>query len=398
MTNQEATASPSRRWAIRVVVLAGLIAVAVALRLTLLAPEPVAVRVAPVGRGHVESTLTNSKAGTVRARLRSRLTAETGGRVIEIAHREGEYVAAGELLVRLNDTSLNAQHDLAQRGVEVAAAGLKEACLRRDRASRELARTAKLAERNIASEDVLDELQYAYDAAGVTCLAAEAELESARAQVRTAEAELAKTRIVAPFAGIVAEVSTEVGEWVTPSPPLLTSPAVIDLIDPSTVYVSAPMDEVDSAHIRAGQTVKLTVDSRPGKTFAAKVLRVAPYVLDLEAQNRTVEIEVALDDATDAAELLPGTSADVEVVLERRDNVLRLSTSALLEGDRVLVVESGRLVERHVELGLRNWRFAVLQGGLSEGEAVVVSLDRVGVTAGERANIEASDDDKGGGS
>lgn len=378
-----------RRWGVRIAVLAVLVASAVALRLTLFAPKPARVRVVAVERGRVEATLTNSKAGTVRARRRTRLTAETGGRVVEIARREGERVRAGDLLVRLNDRSLDAQHDLALRGVEVAESHREEACLRRDHARRELARTQKLAERGIASEDVLDELQYTYDAARVACLAAGAELASARAQVRAAEAELDKTRIVAPFDGVVAEVSTEVGEWVTPSPPLLTSPAVVDLIDPTTLYVSAPMDEVDSSRIRAGQAVKLTVDSRPGEVFAASVVRVAPYVLDLEAQNRTIEIEVELDDPAEAAELLPGTSADVEVVLEVRDNVLRVPTSALLQGDRVLVVEDGVLAERSVKLGLRNWRYAELQDGLSEGDEVVVSLDRVGVEAGRRAVIEA---------
>ena len=97
------------------------------------------------------------------------------------------------------------------------------------------------------------------------------------------------------------------------------------------------------------------------------------------------------DDAAATAELLPGTSADVEVVLEVRDGVLRVPTSALLEGDRVLVLEEGELEERSVNLGLRNWRYAELQGGLSEGEAVVVSLDRVGVEAGERAIIDTED-------
>ncbi|MBW2698747.1 MAG: biotin/lipoyl-binding protein, partial [Deltaproteobacteria bacterium] len=134
-----------RRWGVRLGVLAGLSLAGVALRLTLLAPNPVEVRVVTVERGRVEATLTNSKAGTVRARLRSRLTAETGGRVVEIVHREGEHVSAGDVLVRLNDSSLRAQHDLALRGVEVAGSRLEEACLRRDRASRELARTKKLA-------------------------------------------------------------------------------------------------------------------------------------------------------------------------------------------------------------------------------------------------------------
>ena len=112
-------------------------------------------------------------------------------------------------------------------------------------------------------------------------------------------------------------------------------------------------------------------------------------MLDVEAQNRTVEVEVELDDPTVAAGFLPGTSADVEVVLEVRDGVLRVPTSALLEGDRVLVLEEGALEERPVKLGLRNWRYAELQEGLSEGQPVVVSLDRVGVEAGKRAIIDA---------
>ncbi len=113
MTNGGTDSGAGRRWGVRLSVLAGLAVAGVALRLTLFAPKPVEVRVVTVERGRVEATLTNSKAGTVRARLRSRLAAETGGRVVEIAHREGEHVSAGEVLVRLNDSSLRAQHDLA---------------------------------------------------------------------------------------------------------------------------------------------------------------------------------------------------------------------------------------------------------------------------------------------
>ena len=118
------------------------------------------------------------------------------------------------------------------------------------------------------------------------------------------------------------------------------------------------------------------------------MVRVAPYVLDLEAQNRTVEIEVELDDQEVAARLLPGTSADVEVVLEARDRVLRLPTSALLEGNRALVARDGTLVEQPVRVGLRNWDWAEILEGLSPEQAVVISLDRVEVKAGARVEVE----------
>ncbi len=158
------------------------------------------------------------------------------------------------------------------------------------------------------------------------------------------------------------------------------------------IYVSAPMDEVDSARIQEAQTARVTVDSYPGQEFPARVVEVAPYVVDRLEQNRTVEIEIELDDDAIASTLLPGTSADVEVILSSREGVLRVPTSALLEGGKVLLLEDGSLVERSVELGLRNWDFTEVKGGLEPGARVVVSLDRPEVVAGARAREEAGDE------
>lgn len=373
------------RKAIYGIVFLALVLLVVLLRATVFAPEPIEVRVETVRRGLVQATLTNSKAGTVIARRRSRIAAEIGGRVVEIVHREGAHVKAGEILVRLAEASLRAKLEQAHEGIPVAEARLEDACLRRDRARRELDRTRRLAEQNVISEDRLDALQYSFDSARVACESAQAELGQARANWRAAQSELAKTTIVAPFDGIIAEVNVEIGEWVTPSPPLLTSPPVIDLIDPTSIYISAPMDEVDAGAVRPGLPVEVTVDSRPGETFPGRVARVAPYVLDTEAQNRTLEIEVALDDPAVSETLLPGTSADAEVVLETREDVLRVPTSALLRSEKVLVLEEGRLVERAVELGLRNWQFAEVRSGLEPGERVVVALDDKQIVAGARA-------------
>jgi HlyD family secretion protein len=166
---------------------------------------------------------------------------------------------------------------------------------------------------------------------------------------------------------------------------------VIDVIDPSSLYVSAPMDEVDSAAIRVGQRAEVTIDSHPNQEFPGKVVRVAPYVLDVEAQNRTVEIEVELEDKKLASSLLPGTSADVEVVLDARERALRIPTSTLLEGNRVLVASDGRLVEQPVQIGLKNWDYAEITGGLEEKQQVVISLDRVEVKDGAYVEVEEAE-------
>jgi HlyD family secretion protein len=355
---------------------------------TLLASDPVPVKVVRVETGAVEATISNTKAGTIRARHRARMTPEMGGVVAEVSRQEGDRVEAGDPLVRLNDASQRAQLTLARESLRSAQASLLEACLARDRARRELARKRKLADRKILSADVLDGLETAYQVGEASCNAMGAQVAKAEAQVDVAEAELEKMVLHAPFAGVVAELDAEVGEWITPSPPLLLAPPVVDLIDTTSLYVSAPMDEVDSASIRAGQLARVSVDSHPGQELAARVVRVAPYVLDVEAQNRTVEIELELDDAELAARLLPGTSADVEVVRAVREGVLRVPAPALLAGDRVLLARDGTLVEAVVEIGLKNWDYAEVRAGLEADQLVVISLDRSEVQAGARVEVE----------
>jgi HlyD family secretion protein len=116
---------------------------------------------------------------------------------------------------------------------------------------------------------------------------------------------------------------------------------------------------------------------------------VAPYVTAVEKQARTVDVEATFDDPAKVGRLLVGYSADVEVILDVRDDVLRVPTSALLEGRRVLVVgDDGRLVERQIEAGLANWEHTEVLGGVREGERVVTSLERAGVQAGVPVTVE----------
>jgi HlyD family secretion protein len=375
---------------VRLTVLAGLVAGGVALKQTVLAPKPVAVRVVAVGKGPVESTVTNSRAGTVKARRRAKISPEIGGRVVEISRPEGERVEEGEVLLRLDDSIHKARVTFARRSLEAAQAQHAEALVRMEQAERELKRNRLLARRKIITVDLLEKFNSAHEAAIASSKTAGARVEQAQAEVGLALAELVKTIIHAPFSGVLADVSVEVGEWVTPAPPLMPVPSVLDLIDTSSIYVSAPMDEVDSAVIKTGQRVRVTLDPFPKRSFLGRVVLVASYVLDVQAQNRTVEIEVELDDREFAAKLLPGTSADVEVILETREDVLRIPSSTLMEGRKVLVFEGGGLVERQVEVGLKNWNYTEILSGLTPGERVVSSLGKVEVKAGAVAVVESS--------
>ena len=187
----------------------------------------------------------------------------------------------------------------------------------------------------------------------------------------------------APFAGIVAEVTGEQGEYSTPSPPGIPTPPAIDLIDDSCVYVSAPIDEVDAPKLRVGLSARIALDAYPGRHFPGRVRRIAPYVLEVEKQARTVEVEVAF--VLPEKSLLAGYSADAEIVLDAHDPVLRIPTQALLGKDRVLLLQDGVLRERAVAVGLANWQQTEITRGLQAGDRVVVSLEKEGVKAGVRA-------------
>ena len=261
--------------------LAAVAGAAVALRFTLCAADPIPVRVASVERGRVEQTVTNSRAGTVKARRRAKLSPQEGGRVVALPRHKGDRVHAGDVLLELDASVPRARLDLAQRQRESAAAEGERACIAAQRSQRELERNQKLAAEGVVSEDGLDRFRSAAQGDAAACEAARANLGRAAAQIELAQRQLDEMTLRAPFDGVIAELSIEIGEWSTPSPPVIQVPSVIDVIDTSSIYVSAPMDEVDSARLREGLPARVAVDSHPGQRFPGRVVRVGAYVLDV---------------------------------------------------------------------------------------------------------------------
>lgn len=379
-----------KRWVIRAGIVLGLIGLGVLFRFYILAPDPISVSVVTAERGRVEETVTNSRAGTVKARQRAKLSPEIGGRVAEIPHRKGALVHAGDVLLRLHDDSQRAAVQMAERELAVVEVKRERACLEAARSKREYLRYQQLKERDLVSTDFLDKYENLAQTTQVSCKQTQAEIARARSAIIEAKAELAKTVLHAPFNGVVADLDIEVGEWTTPSPPALPIPPVLDLIDPSSIFISAPMDEVDSAKIHVGQPVRITLDPFPGQHYEGHVWHIAPFVLDVEEQNRTVEIEAELVDQAFSSTLLPGTSADVEVILSVKENVLRIPSSTLFEENKAFVVEHDVLSTRTVEIGMRNWDFVEVLGGLSEGDYVVTSLDQEELVEGTRVVLRSS--------
>ncbi len=382
---------PARRpWLRRVLIALLLLGLGAALLLWLGRPWPVAVLTTAVERGSVESSVANTRAGTVEACQRTRLSTIAGGRIELLAVKEGERVRKGQLLMRLWNEDQRAEQAYARAQLETTRKRVAEACTMAELARRDFQRQRQLFEQGFISEGGLDNLRTQADARLAACATARSDVAQAQARVELVATAGQRTVLVAPFDGTVAKIVGEVGEYSTPSPPGVAMPPAIDLIDDSCLYVKAPMDEVDAPKIAVGQAVRITLDALPGRSFAGKVRRIAPYVSAVEKQARTVEIEADFDEPKAAGRLLVGYSADVEVILDTRAGVLRVPSSALLQGGRVLLLQDGRLLEREVKVGLANWEHTEVVQGLQGGERVVTSLDRAGVKAGAAAVDEAA--------
>ncbi|HEU0201820.1 MAG TPA: efflux RND transporter periplasmic adaptor subunit, partial [Burkholderiaceae bacterium] len=314
--------SPARAMWVRRLLIIGGVLIAVGAAIAWFArPDPIAVVVAEVARGKVESSIANTRAGAVEACQRAKLSTITGGRIDMLAVKEGDRVKKGQVLMRLWNDDQQAQQALAQAQLETARKRIVEACTMAQAAEREADRQAELRKQGFVSPGREDAARAEADARQASCAAAKTDVAQAQARVNLTRVEQRRTVLVAPFDGTVAKIVGEVGEYSTPSPPGVPTPPAIDLIDDSCLYVRAPMDEVDAPRIKSGQPVRISIDALPGQTFAGRVKRIAPYVTALEKQARTVDVDATFDDPKAVGPLLVGYSADVEIILDVRDNV-----------------------------------------------------------------------------
>lgn len=336
---------------------------------------PIEVELATVSRGTVEAIVVNTRAGTIKACRRAKLAPAAGGQIVKLLVKEGERVTQGQRLLELWNADLTAQHELATQQVATAMSRQRESCIIASNAQRESKRTQQLVAKGFVSSQRAEDAEANAQAQQASCAAASADVKRAQAQLEVTQANLNRTMLNAPFSGVIAQVTGELGEYTTPSPPGIPTPPAIDLIDDSCLYVSAPMDEIDAPKLGIGQKARITIDALVNQTFSGNVRRIAPYVTEIEKQARTVEVEVNFIENTQRV-LLVGYSADVEVITDQHEQVLRIPTQAIRQRNKVWVLsQQDRLEERVLEIGLSNWVYTEVTSGLQEGDQVLIASD-----------------------
>jgi RND family efflux transporter MFP subunit len=275
-------------------------------------------------------------------------------------------VKKGQVLLRLDPTDFLREVARAEADVSSARNALEFAQLSLER------RRSALAERGVAQIDV--------DIAANELKARQAALKIAEVALAAARDRLRYTNIVAPIDGTVIERSIQLGEVVTPGVqatfegrPLLT---VADL---STLIVKTDLNQIDVAKVRLGQGVRLALDALPGKSFEAKVTKIAPA--SIRPKNREVDVfpvEATLVLAD--PEIKPGMTADVRFLIDTRPKALAIPIEAVAKEDgksyvtKVALAQGKRdLRKSEVTLGARNDRSVEVVSGVQEGEQLLIN-------------------------
>lgn len=265
------------------------------------------------------------------------VVSEIAGRIERIAFREGQRVAAGDLLVQLDASVLKAE--LARSRSELTLS----------RANNE--RFAKLAREGMASPRSRDE--------------ALAALQAAEAGIALAEARLAKTTIRAPLSGVVGLRSVSAGAYVEPGQ------AIVELADTDPMKLDFRVPELALPALRNGQQVNVTIDALPGRRFEGTVYAIDPIV---EVGGRAIRLRARIPNPK--GELAPGLFARVEIVVDRRERAVLIPDSAVFaRGDKRYVyrVVDGKARLTEIGLGVRRPGRVEVLAGLSEGDTVVTA-------------------------
>jgi RND family efflux transporter MFP subunit len=210
---------------------------------------------------------------------------------------------------------------------------------------------------------------------------AAAQLEQADAALRSAQVSHGKATLTAPFDGLLSDVPINVGEA------MQVGAVAFEIIDDSRLHVEATIEEADIARVKLGQPASLRLDAMRDRPIAGTVARLDPTVRKDSKGARTlrIEVEVAKLDEARAAGIRPGMSANVDVRVAEKTNVLSLPTNLIVgRGTKrsVYLVKDGVVVDQPVVTGLSSWERTEIISGLNDGELVVADLNIKGLAAG----------------
>lgn len=377
------------RWFIATVLVLALVAAAYALLRDRSIEVEMVTAVAAATNGGGAGTVLNAS-GYVVARRQATVSAKVTGKVAEVLIEEGMEVEEGQLLARLDDTTLRPQLELAERQLDAAVKNLQEVEVRLAEAERNLRRNQQLREQKLVSEQVLDAAQAEVGALRARLDALKSEVKVAQSNVRVRKQDLDDLLVRAPFDGVVVSKDAQPGEMVSPisAGGGFTRTGIATIVDMDSREIEVDVNEAFINRVVAGQKAEAVLDAYPDWAIPCHVINIVPTA---DRQKATVKVRIGFD------ELDPRILPDMGVKVSFLDNqesqrgdesaegapprpTVRVpSTAVMKDGDTSFV---WRIRDGAVE------RVAVRTGGQRNGQTEVLS----GIASGDVLVAKPVDD------
>jgi HlyD family secretion protein len=353
-------------------------------------------RTEAVSRGEIVRTV--SASGSLEALNTVQVGSQLSGQVTQVLVDYNDHVRKGQVLAILDPQTQRSAVEQAQASVAASAAGVanQQASLAQAKAQVELAQAAYnrqkfLFDKGIVAQAALDTAKAELSTARAGVVAAEAQIRSARAQVaqqqaqlRSNRANLGRTTIVAPIDGIVIDRQIEPGQTVASG---LNVAVLFTLAqDLGRVQALIRVDEADIGSVRVGQPVRFTVDAFPNDTFNGLVTEVRKLPT---TESNVVAYTVVAQAENPGEKLLPGMTANAEIILERRPNVLRVPNSALRFTPADVEKDNGRQKAGASPFGgAVSGRGAGGSRNRNRGNMTARIVEELDLDAGQKAKVE----------
>ena len=285
------------------------------------APEPT-VMTAAVTRGDIADTV--GATGTLQAVTTVQVGTQVSGIVQDLYADFNTLVKKGQIIARLDPSVIETQIEQARANLIRAEADLERLKVTLDDAKNKLKRAQELAAKTLIPATELETAQVNVRSADAQIRSAEASITQSRASLRQNEVNLEHTIITAPIDGLVISRNVDRGQTVAAS---MQAPTLFVLAaDLTKMQVVANLDESDVGRIRPGQRVSFRVDAYPAEDFEGTVTQVR---LQPILQQNVVTYATVIEVPNPQLKLKPGMTANVNVEIARRNNVIRVPNSAL---------------------------------------------------------------------
>jgi HlyD family secretion protein len=313
------------------------------------------------------------------------LRSQVSGQIVALPIEEGDHVKKGEVVLRIDPKTYQANVDQQKAQVALQQDQISESGLKLANLKKQWQRNTTLYKKGLIDANSYDQITNQYHVAQVTVASSKKSLQLAQAQLSFQQEQLAKTVIHSPLDGIVTSLNVKVGESVIPGTTNIIGSALMTIADPAKLQAVVNVDEADIAHIATGESAEVTSSAYPDRTLAGTVHFVAPAATTMPGQQgQGFQIKIRIAHAK-KLDVRPGMTCRAQIFTRSANGALAVPVGAVLFAGRggqskslfaandayVFVVADGKAKRVPVTLGISSDTWQVVKTGLKNGDKVI---------------------------